>query len=80
MIGVEILKAELQLIVIEPLGAPAELAALQLLDDEIEPLDLGLRLGRGWCARPRAQRTIRCSVSTSSGRAARSMFMRAESS
>jgi hypothetical protein len=32
------------LIVIEPLGPPAELAALQLLDNEIEPFDLGVRL------------------------------------
>ena len=53
-IGVEVFEAELQLIVIEPLGAPAELAALQLLDDELKPFDLGLRLGEGWCARPRA--------------------------
>ena len=43
-IGVEVFKAELQLVVIEPFGPPAELAALQLLDDELEPLDLGLRL------------------------------------
>ena len=43
-----------ELIVIEPLGAPAELAALQLLDDEMEPLDLGLRLAESWCARLRA--------------------------
>ena len=34
-----------ELIIIEPLGAAAELAALQLLDDEVEPLDLGLCLG-----------------------------------
>ncbi len=43
-IGVEVLKAELQLPVIKPLVPPAELAALQLLDDEMEPFDLGLRL------------------------------------
>ena len=41
-IGVEILEAEPQLLVIEPLGLAAELAALQLLDDEPEPFDLGL--------------------------------------
>ena len=33
-IGVEVFKAELQLVIIEPFGAPAKLAALQLLDDE----------------------------------------------
>jgi hypothetical protein len=43
-IGVEILEAELQLIVIEPLSASAELAALQVLDDKVEPFDLSLRL------------------------------------
>ena len=37
-------KANLQLIVIKMLGPPAELAALQLRDDKVEPLDLGLRL------------------------------------
>jgi len=31
---VEVFKAELQLVIIEPFGAPAKLAALQLLDDE----------------------------------------------
>lgn len=31
-------------VIIEPLRAPAEPAALQLLDDELEALDLGLRL------------------------------------
>jgi hypothetical protein len=34
-----------QLVIIEPLGPSAKLAALQLLDDEMEPFDLGLRLG-----------------------------------
>lgn len=43
-IDVEVLKSELQLSVIEPLIPPAELATLQLLDDEMEPFDLGLRL------------------------------------
>jgi hypothetical protein len=33
-----------QLIVIEPLRAPAEPAALQLLDDDVKALDLSLRL------------------------------------
>ena len=59
MIGVEILEAELQLIVIEPLGAPAELAALQLLDDELEPFDLGLRLAEaGALGRERAHHLL----------------------
>jgi len=44
-IGAEILKPELELAVIETFGAPAELVALQLLDDEVKPFDLGLRLG-----------------------------------
>src|ERR1700754_1208696 len=35
-IGVEVLKAKRQLIVSEPLGPPAELATLELLDNEIE--------------------------------------------
>ena len=59
MIGVEVFKAELQLIVIEPLGAPAKLAALQLLDDEMEPLDLGLCLGEaGALGRERAHQPL----------------------
>ncbi len=41
-IGVDIFEAERQLVIIEPLGAPAKLAALQLLDNEPEPFDLGL--------------------------------------
>jgi hypothetical protein len=44
-VGAEVLKPELELAVIEALGAPAELVALQLLDDEVKPLDLGLRFG-----------------------------------
>ncbi|EAQ33461.1 hypothetical protein NB311A_06813 [Nitrobacter sp. Nb-311A] len=43
-IGVEVFEAELQLLVIEPLSPAAVLVALQPLDDEIEPFDLGLRL------------------------------------
>jgi hypothetical protein len=39
----EVVEAELQLIVIEPFGAPAKLAALQLLNDEPEAFDLRLR-------------------------------------
>lgn len=38
-IGLGILEAERQLIGIETLRAPSEAAALQLLDDEPEPLD-----------------------------------------
>jgi hypothetical protein len=78
-IGVEILEAELQLIVIEPLSASAKLAALQLLDDKMEPFDLScasLRLVRSAASK----RTIRCNVFTSPGRAARSMSMSEKSS
>jgi hypothetical protein len=42
-VGMEVVEAELQLIVIEPFGAPAKLAALQLLNDEPEAFDLRLR-------------------------------------
>jgi hypothetical protein len=38
----EVLEAEVQLVVIQPFGAPAKLAALQLLDDEMKPFDLSL--------------------------------------
>ena len=38
----EILETELQLIRVELLRAPAELAALQLLDQRMQPLDLGV--------------------------------------
>ena len=41
----EVFEAELQLVVIQPFGAPAKLAALQLLNDEPEAFDLRLRLG-----------------------------------
>ena len=59
-IGVEVLEAKPQLIVIEPLGPPAELATLQLLDNEIEPLDLGVRLAEaGALARGRADQPQR---------------------
>src|SRR5258705_7290300 len=43
-IGMEILKTELQLIVIQRFGAPTKLAALQLLNDQPEAFDLRLRL------------------------------------
>ena len=45
-IDLEVLKAELQLVAIKPLGTPAKLVALELLHDQPQPLDLGLRLGR----------------------------------
>ena len=38
----EVFKTELQLVVIQPFGTPAKLVALQLLNDEPEPFDLGL--------------------------------------
>ena len=43
-LDLEILEAEVQLVIIEPFGPPPELAALQLPDDEMEPFDLSLRL------------------------------------
>ena len=39
----EVLQAELELVGVEPLRAPAELPALQLPDQEPQLLDLGLR-------------------------------------
>src|SRR5229473_761004 len=39
----EVFKSELQLVGIQPFGAPAKLAALQLLNDEPEAFDLRLR-------------------------------------
>jgi hypothetical protein len=42
-VDLEVVEAELQLIVIEPFGAPAKLAALQLLNNEPEAFDLRLR-------------------------------------
>src|SRR6202158_191959 len=41
----EVFKSELQLVGIQPFGAPTKLAALQLLNDEPEAFDLRLRLG-----------------------------------
>src|SRR6266851_7091534 len=40
----EVFKSELQLVGIQPFGAPTKLAALQLLNDEPEAFDLRLRL------------------------------------
>jgi len=43
-VAAEVLKTELHLVLVQPFGPPAELGALQLPDDEVEPFDLGLRL------------------------------------
>ena len=66
--GVVILEAELQLIVIEPLRTPAELAALQLLDDDVKALGVGLRPAEPG-ALAASERTSFCSASASSGSA-----------
>jgi len=39
-IGLKIFESELQLIVVEPLGPPTKLVALELLHDQPQPLDL----------------------------------------
>src|SRR5262245_22112926 len=44
-VSAQILQPQLQLTVIQSLGPPAELLALQLLHDEPQALDLGLCLG-----------------------------------
>ncbi len=44
-IGVEVFQAEPQLVVVKPLGAPAKLRALQLLNDQAEAFDLRLCFG-----------------------------------
>src|ERR1700694_2311439 len=50
----EVFKTDLQLVVIQPFGAPAKLAALQLLNDEPEAFDLRLRRSEvGACGRER---------------------------
>lgn len=68
-------EAESQLIVIEPLGPPAKLAALQLLDDEVEPFDLGVRFAEaGALGGERARRPLQRLHIV--GQGARSMFMR----
>ena len=46
-IGTEVFEAELQLAVVQPFSPPAKLAALQIFDDEMKPLDLGLCCGEG---------------------------------
>jgi hypothetical protein len=74
-IDLEVLKSELPLFVVEPLGAPSKLLRWSFCTTSrsrsISP-----------CAAARAvrstasERTMRCNVSTSSGRAAKSMSMR----
>jgi hypothetical protein len=71
---VEVFKTELQLVVIEPFGAPTKLAALQLLNDDPEAFDLRLRRSEV-DALGRERPDLRCSVSTSSDKVARSMSM-----
>jgi hypothetical protein len=72
---VKVFKTELQLVVIQPFGAPTKLAALQLLNDEAEAFDLRLGFSKVGARSVASVRTIRCSVSTLSGRSARSMSM-----
>jgi hypothetical protein len=70
---VEVFKTELQLVVIQPFGAPTKLTALQLLYDEPErsiSACASVRLARSVAS----VRTIRCSVSTLSGRSRREVW------
>jgi hypothetical protein len=46
-VGAEVFQAQLQLVAIETLGTSAELQTLQLLYDQPQALDLGLRLAEG---------------------------------
>jgi hypothetical protein len=41
-VGADVLKTQLELAFIQPLGPSTELLTLQLLHDQTEPLDLGL--------------------------------------
>src|SRR5262249_44868489 len=45
-IGVEVSQAEGKLVTVDPFRAPSELRALEPPNDELESLDLGLRLGK----------------------------------
>ena len=45
-IGVEVFQSESKLVAIDPFRAPSELRALEPPNDELESLDLGLRLGK----------------------------------
>src|SRR5262249_60050827 len=42
--GVEVFQSESKLVAIDPFRAPSKLRALESPNDELEPLDLGLRL------------------------------------
>ena len=44
-IGVEVFQSESKLVAIDPFRAPSELRALEPPNDQLESLDLGLRLG-----------------------------------
>jgi hypothetical protein len=44
-IGVEVFQTEGKLVAVDPFRAPSELRALEPSDDELESLDLSLRLG-----------------------------------
>ena len=75
-IGVEVFQSESKLVAIDPFRAPSELRALESSNDELESLDLGLRLGKLGSIVRRLRRQLApnwCSVSTSEGSAARSM-------
>jgi hypothetical protein len=74
-ISVEALEAELQLVVVEALRPASEAATLQDLGDLPQPVDLGLRRTRSLSSVVASSPIMRCSVATSSGRAARSMCM-----
>jgi hypothetical protein len=66
----EVFKTERQLVVIEPFGAPAKLAALGLLNDEPEAFDLRLRLsevGAFGREREREHRTLQAAVLAQGG-------------
>ena len=45
-IGVEIFQSESKLVAIHPFRAPSELRTLEPPNDELESLDLSLRLGK----------------------------------
>src|SRR5437870_7855888 len=45
-VRIEVFQAESKLVAVDPFRPPSELRALQALNDEPEPLDLGLRLGK----------------------------------
>src|SRR5262249_31083374 len=45
-IGVEVFQSESKLVAIDPFRAPSKLRTLESPNDELEPLDLGLRLSK----------------------------------